>query len=47
MFWNRKQEDNLDFLVDLIFLEAATLQRQIEELKEEIDYLSDFVGLDD
>lgn len=47
MFWNRKQEDNLDFLVDLIYLEAATLQRQIEELREEIDYLSDFVGLDD
>lgn len=47
MFWNKKQEDNLDFLVDLIYLEAATLQRQIEELREEIDYLSDFVGLDD
>jgi len=47
MFWNRKQEDNLDFLVDLIYLEAATLQRQIEELREEIDYISDFVGLDD
>jgi len=47
MFWNKKQEDNLDFLVDLIYQEAATLQRQIEELREEIDYLSDFVGLDD
>ena len=47
MFWNRKQEDNLDFLVDLIYLETATLKRQIEELREEIDYLSDFVGLDD
>jgi len=47
MFWNKKQEDNLDFLVDLIYLEAATLQRQVEELREEIDYLSDFVGLDD
>lgn len=47
MFWNRKQEDNLDFLVDLIYLETATLKREIEELREEIDYLSDFVGLDD
>lgn len=47
MFWNRKQEDNLDFLVDLIYLETAVLKREIEELREEIDYLSDFVGLDD
>lgn len=47
MFWNKKQEDNLDFLTDLIYLEASTLQRQITELREEIDYLSDFLGIDD
>lgn len=47
MFWNRRREDDLNFLVDLIYLETATLKRQIEELREEIDYLSDFVGLDD
>ena len=47
MFWNKKKEDNLDFLTDLIYLEADALQRQISELREEIDYLSDFVGLDD
>ena len=47
MFWNKKLRNDLEDLADLIHLEAATLQYQIEQLREEIDYLSDFVGLDD
>ena len=45
MFWNKKEK--LEFLSDLIYLEASVLQEQINELREEMDYLSAFVGLDD
>ena len=50
MFWNSKakqERDELYWLIDRVLLEAQELQYAIQELKEEIDYLSDFVGLDD
>jgi hypothetical protein len=37
---------DLEFLVDLLSLEIADLSRNIKELREEIDYLADVVGLD-
>jgi len=50
MFWNNKakqERDELYWLIDRVLLEAQELQWEIQQLKEEIDYLSDFVGLDD
>ena len=50
MFWNSKakqERDELYWLIDRVLLEAQELQWEIQKLKEEIDYLSDFVGLDD
>jgi hypothetical protein len=38
---------DLEFLVDLLSLEIAELSKSIKELTEEVEYLTDFVGLDD
>jgi len=38
---------DLEFLVDLLSLEIAELSNNIKELREEVEYLADVVGLDD
>jgi len=38
---------DLEFLVDLLSLEISELSSNIKELREEVEYLADVVGLDD
>jgi hypothetical protein len=38
---------DLEFLIDLLSLEVSELSLSIIELTEEVEYLADFVGLDD
>jgi hypothetical protein len=43
---NERFQD-LEFLVDLLSLEISNLSSNIKELREEVEYLADVVGLDD
>jgi hypothetical protein len=44
---NNDRFQDLEFLVDLLSLEISELSSNIRELREEVDYLADVVGLDD
>ena len=44
---NNDRFQDLEFLVDLLSLEISELSNNIRELREEVDYLADVVGLDD
>jgi hypothetical protein len=44
---NNDRFQDLEFLVDLLSLEISELSSNIKELREEVDYLADVVGLDD
>ena len=49
MFWNKKESNDnyFEWMINNLIEEIDLLAKEMKEFREEVDYLSDFVGLDD
>jgi hypothetical protein len=49
MFWKKKESNDnyFEWMINNLIEEIDLLTKEMKEFREEVDYLSDFVGLDD